>query len=159
MPGDAEAFVALRREALDEEPLAFGASPEDDRGLSLPFVREALGPEHSSAVFGAFSPNLVGIVGLRREGKKKSAHKAYLWGVYVSTPHRGSGLGMALLEAAIGYARQLDGVTQMHLSVSEDAEPAVQLYERLGFRRWGTEPNALRWEGQAVAEHHMVLRL
>ena len=36
---------------------------------------------------------------------------------------------------------------------------AMRLYERAGFRPWGTEPDALRHEGQAVVLHHMALRL
>ena len=40
---DAAAFVALRREALDAEPLSFGASQDDDIGLVLESVRGILG--------------------------------------------------------------------------------------------------------------------
>lgn len=36
---DAGPLVALRREALETEPMAFGSSIDDDRGLSLELVR------------------------------------------------------------------------------------------------------------------------
>ncbi len=45
IPSDAEAFIKLRREALEKEPLMFAASVEDDQALSLSFVRQ-----HSSQV-------------------------------------------------------------------------------------------------------------
>jgi hypothetical protein len=76
-PGDAPALVALRREALTSSPLAFAASVEDDRVLSIEFVRTALADAASSAVFGAFdSTALIGMVGVHRPDKVKMRHKA-----------------------------------------------------------------------------------
>ena len=159
VPGDAEAFVVLRREALDREPLAFAASPEDDRGLRVESVREFLDPTSESATFGVWAPELVGIAGLYREEKLKFAHKAMIWGVYLRSENQGQGLGRRLVEKVIDHARTLEGLTQVHLSVGEHATAAERLYTRLGFERWGTEPDAIRWQGRSSAEHHMVLRL
>ena len=39
------------------------------------------------------------------------------------------------------------------------ASEAQRLYERAGFVIWGTEPEALRYKGQAVIEYHMGLSL
>jgi len=155
---DAETYVVLRREALDDSPFAFGSSPSDDRARSVAFVREALG-DPRQAVFGAFDPELVGIVGLNRELSIKTAHKTRLWGLHVRPVHRGCGLGRSLVEAAIGFARSLEGVGFVQLSVSERAEVASALYESLGFVTWGVEPAALRFDGANVAERHMQLVL
>ncbi len=54
IPADAEAFIKLRREALEKEPLMFAASVEDDQALSLSFVRKALADTDKSITFGAF---------------------------------------------------------------------------------------------------------
>lgn len=73
-PDDAPAVIALRREALSSSPLAFGASLEDDRGLSLEFMRASLGNAASSAVLGAFDGEaLVGMVGILRLADGASA--------------------------------------------------------------------------------------
>jgi hypothetical protein len=45
------------------------------------------------------------------------------------------------------------------LGVSAQGEAAMSLYESLGFATWGTEPDALRIDGAAIAQHHMMLRL
>ena len=66
---DAEAFVHLRREALAEAPLAFAASPEDNHASSPAFVSSVLDDSPESILFGAFVPQLVGIVGLYRVGR------------------------------------------------------------------------------------------
>jgi ribosomal-protein-alanine N-acetyltransferase len=49
---------------------------------------------------------------------------------------RGNGVGRALLEAAIGVARQ-SGATAMFLEVAVDNAPALALYLRAGFVRAG----------------------
>ena len=50
---DAAALVTLRREALENEPLAFASFLEDDRG-SLEFIEGALADHEEQAVFGLF---------------------------------------------------------------------------------------------------------
>lgn len=160
LPEDAAFLVALRREALESHPLAFGASIDDDRGLSLEFVRTALADVEEQAVFGCFEEeNLIGMAGVIRASKVKLRHKAHIWGMYVSTRARGKGTGRALLGAAIDQARSWPGVEQLHLGVTDVAVEARSLYEAAGFRIWGREPRALQWEGRFVDELHLVLDL
>jgi ribosomal protein S18 acetylase RimI-like enzyme len=155
---DASAYVEVRCEALEREPLAFAASPEDDRALSIPFVREAFG-RSSQATFGAFAPELVGVVGIYLDPHRKAAHKAHLWGLYVTPAHRGSRIGRSLTEAALGFARALPGVSWVQLGVSATARSAIGLYRSVGFVTWATEPDALRVGADSVAVHHMMLAL
>lgn len=159
-PDDVPDIIALRQQALLTSPLAFTASPEDDRGLSLEFMRSSLANVASSAVFGAFDDEiLVGMLGIVVSEKLKSRHKATIWGMFVIPQARGRGVGTALLQAAIGRARSWSSVVQVQLSVTEAAGEARRLYEQAGFCKWGTQPRALQWEGHFVAEHHLVLDL
>src|SRR6476659_9110072 len=109
-PDDASDYQHIRREALEDSPFAFGSSPSDDRARSIEFVREGLSST-DQAIYGAFMPYLVGVVGLYRDQGMKARHKAHLWGLYVRPAHRSAGLGRALVEAAIGFARSLGGVS------------------------------------------------
>jgi GNAT superfamily N-acetyltransferase len=79
--------------------------------------------------------------------------------VYVCEEHRGRHLGRALVEAALGFARTLDGVSQVQLAVAMPATAARALYAELGFQAWGLEPDALRVGSERIAEEHMVLVL
>ena len=154
---DAAALVALRREALETEPLAFGASPADDVGLVVESVRGFLGDHETQAVFGQFDgADTVGMIGLFKAHKAKQRHKATIWGMYVTPRVRNQGVGRGLLEAAIGHARGW-GLDQLQLSVTEAAPAARRLYEAAGFRLWGREPRALHWNGRFVDEYHFVL--
>ena len=158
-PGDAEGVFALRQEALRDAPLAFAASPEDDHARTLDAVREMLGRDEDSAVFGAIDGKLVGMLGLLHLPRIKERHKVVLWGTYVRPEARGRGIAERMLRAALDHSRTLEGVTQVLISASDDAPGVQALYERLGFRVWGTEPNALRYGGPGVSTTHMVLTL
>lgn len=57
---------------------------------------------------------------------------AYLEELYVVPERRGRGLGRALLEAAMDYARAR-GADRIDLNTSEDDVAARALYERTGF--------------------------
>lgn len=159
-PEDAAAYAAFRRAALLDSPLSFMSSPEDDSACSADTVRERLkhGPPNS-VIIGAFAPGLVGTLGLYRDGHLKAAHKVHVWGMHVLPTYRRQGIGARLLDAAIAHARSLPGVTAVRLSVSSTAPNAQRLYERAGFRIWGTEPDSLRHNGQSATEYHMILRL
>lgn len=156
---DAEAWASLRREALEAHPLIFGAGVPIDPPSLAESVRPRLTAEES-AVFGAFDNEaLVGIVGILRNTGTKERHKCLVWGMYVRAANRRCGIGELLLRAAIDQARSWPGVELVHLAVSEAADDARKLYERLGFREWGREPRALRSNGRYADESHMVLDL
>lgn len=156
---DAEAFVAFRRAALVDAPLSFTASPADDFVSTADAFRQQLRSGRDWAVLGAFAPDLVGSVGLFRDRHFKASHRVHVWGVYVSPSFRKRGVAEELMRASIDYARSLQGVEWILLSVSSAALGALRLYEKLGFVHWGTEPDALRHNGQSVVENHMALRL
>lgn len=72
---DAEAWARLRQEALETEPLAFGASvPDDLMSLVNFFLARVEGSE--SVIFGALSHDvLVGIIGIGRNQGRRSGTK------------------------------------------------------------------------------------
>ncbi len=157
-PDDADPLFHLRRAALLDSPLSFSASPEDDRYSSPEAVRGQLG-ETQSPVFGAFDEKLVGMLGMYRLPQIKTAHIAMIWGVFVAPSARGRGVAAQLFEAAIAHARTIPGIASLQLSVNETTPGARRLYERMGFRVWGVEPDALRANGRSTSEAHMSLSL
>lgn len=159
-PEDAGALVALRREALEAEPLAFGAAIPEDRNLSVDFVRASLADVEEQAIFGGFDgSDLAGMVGIRREPRAKQRHKAHVWGMYVAPRARNQGAGRRLLDAAIDQARSWPGIEQIQISVTDAAETARRMYEAAGFQAWGREPRSVGWQGRFVDETHLVLEL
>jgi len=153
---DAEAFRALRLEALAQEPTAFGASFEEEARHDTAFFAARL---EAGVVLGAFAPDgtLLGMAGLRAETSAKRAHIGHVWGVHVRPAARGQGIGRRLVAALLEAAR--GRVTHLLLGVNAANVPARRLYESLGFRPHGTQPAALRVDGRDHDETlmHLVL--
>ena len=102
---------------------------------------------------------LVGVVGLSRETRAKSRHKAVVFGMFVAPEHRRRGVGTALLAYAIAEARAQQGLEQLVLTVTASNASARRLYARHGFRSFGVEPRAIRVDGRYFDKDHMILLL
>ena len=70
---------------------------------------------------------------------ESQAHQAVLGTLFVAPWARGHGLGRMLVEAAEAEAREL-GTLVVNLDVRETQRHAIELFERLGYIRWGEHP-------------------
>jgi ribosomal protein S18 acetylase RimI-like enzyme len=157
---DWEAFKAVRLEALEAEPEAFGADLEAYRNYPPEVWKDRAAGGPHAFVMGAFDGDqLVGIAGFVQETAPKTRHKGFIWGVYVSPSFRGAGLGRQILERLLQEARTMDGLEQITLTVVSGREAAARLYRSLGFRAFGTEPRALRVGDRYLDEDMMWLPL
>ncbi|MEZ5560092.1 MAG: GNAT family N-acetyltransferase [Pseudomonadales bacterium] len=157
---DTTTFRNLRLLALKESPTAFGSHYDDAVAMSLEEFASRIREQPDDFLLGAFADGgLIGMAGFMREGGRKQAHKATIWGMYVHPAHRGAGLGRRLLGTLIEHARTVTDIEQIHLSVTRGNEAATNLYLSLGFSVYGVEPRALRIDGDYHDEAHMVLLL
>ena len=156
-PADAEAFRALRLEALTTAPEAFGSSPEEEAARPMDLVRSRL-DALPDAIFGAFAQDdLVGMAGFALSQGIKKRHKALLWGVFVRAPWRDRGTGEQLVSAVIDHAR--NHVLLLQASVVTTNAAARRVYDRLGFVPYGLEHQALRVDDSFHDEELLVLDL
>jgi GNAT superfamily N-acetyltransferase len=143
MPDDAQAFQALRLEALASSPEAFGSSHEEEASLSLDTIRSRISVSGPNAIFGAFAgERLVGMAGFAVYERVKASHKGVMWGVYVQPNWRGHGLGRKLVQCVIDQASR--HVIILEAAVGLTNESARRTYHSLGFKPYGIERKALR---------------
>ena len=155
---DASEYRALRLRALGECPDAFTSSHEEEAAKPVEWSAQRL-THVGSTFWGAFSEGgLCGMVGLEREARAKTRHKAKVVGMYVATEAAGNGIGRALLDALIADTRR-EGLELLVLTVTHGNTRAATLYERAGFRAFGVEPRAIKLEGKVYAKTHMYLEL
>ena len=135
-PGDASQLVALG-EAVSLEAGGWMLSTETWRSVAderryLKAVRS-----HSdAAVFVAVDgDDVVARLSVARDPHPASSHVADL-GLMVAVSHRRRGVGRALLEQAVDWARSA-GVRKLELHVFPWNAPAIALYESFGFVREG----------------------
>jgi RimJ/RimL family protein N-acetyltransferase len=136
-PADAPALVALGR-AVGEEPGGWLITTNDWRTTAdeRRYLKAVRRYDHA-AVYVAESAEgeIVGRLSLARDQHPASSHVADL-GLMVAAHYRRRGIGRALLEQAIRWARRR-GVTKLELHVFPHNEPAIALYESFGFEREG----------------------
>ena len=150
---DWQSWKNLRLEALKNEPWGFGSS----------FEEESNWPDHNfqqelkkSDIYGAFTKDeLIGCAGFYSLNSVKTKHKGVLWGIYVKPEYRRKGIADSLIDVVINHAKS--HAIQLHLTCVTTNLDAITLYQKKGFRIYGTEPRALKIHDKYFDEHLMVL--
>ena len=138
-PGDAAALVALAN-AVSAEPeawlisIAWRGVTEERR-----FVRAVRRHPDAAVLIAEVDGELVGRMSLARDQHPASGHVADL-GLMVDGRYRRQGIGRALMEAAAEWAKE-SGISKLELHVFPWNEPAIALYESLGYVKEGYRKN------------------
>ncbi len=141
-PDDWTTYRAIRLEMLRDSPEAFRTSYDEAAAQGEAGWRQRLA---GGATFLAeLGDEPVGSVSCWVGGSGSPEHVADLGAMWVAPSARRSGVGEALVRAAVGEARA-QGRRVLRLEVVSDNDGARALYERMGFRATGvTVPHARR---------------
>ncbi len=157
-PADAEALVALAERVGREEgrwilTTSSWRSAADERRYLRAVQHHA-----DAAVFVVEDDgSVVGRLSLARDPHPASQHVADL-GLMVAAGHRRRGLGKALLEEAVRWARD-SGIRKLELHVFPWNDPALRLYEAFGFEREGLRREHYARDGEYVDAILMAYRI
>jgi len=128
-PGDVDELLDLY-EAVAAERVHIGGEAPIDRPRRRAAWLETLDPSTPGGSFVAQAGEAIaGQLGLRGTGRLDL-------GMYVVAEWRGKGVGTALMETALAYAREQDAF-KISLEVWPHNAAAIALYEKFGFEREG----------------------
>jgi RimJ/RimL family protein N-acetyltransferase len=151
---DAQAYRTIRLDALEASPAAFDDSVEEAIARPSTYWDGLMAGDR--AFFGVFtSKALVGCANFMPEMGQKTRHIGWIYGVYLAPEARGSGAADLLLNTIFAHAKQT-GALQVHIGVSTTNPPAQKLYQRAGFKTYGTAPRSMFVEGDYIDEFLMV---
>jgi RimJ/RimL family protein N-acetyltransferase len=160
VPADAEQLTRLA-EAVSAEPggwlISTGGewrSPGDERRY-LKALRRF--PHAAVLVAERLDGTLIGRLSVARDPHPASTHVADL-GLMVALDARRQGVGWALLEAAVEWARGA-GVRKLELHVFPWNDAAIALYQKFGFEREGYRKAHYRRGGKDVDAILMAYRV
>jgi RimJ/RimL family protein N-acetyltransferase len=143
-PGDFDAYLDAF-EAVAAEGRWMGAEAPLDRAARRPGFDRAVAGDQAMLVLAdaADGGGIVGAVYASMSGGVVDL------GMFVVAGHRGGGLGSALLEAVIDWARR-QGAHKISLAAWPTNHPAIGLYARYGFRVEGTRRRHYRRRSGAL---------
>ncbi|KAA3597932.1 MAG: N-acetyltransferase [Calditrichaeota bacterium] len=158
---DINSFIKIRLESLRVNPEAFLTTYDEDHCHDLKAITEKFEQHNeNNFILGKFVENeLVGIVGLFREQRIKTLHKAMVWGVFIKEEFRGKGYSRDLMDECLRLAKTLEGLELINISVVSENQRAFKLYKSLGFDEWGFEKNAMKHNGIYYDEYFLVINL
>jgi len=131
-------FRELRLRALGDAPDAFARTLAETLAQPdsywIQITQSVTEPGGQVMFIGEEEGRAVGLAfGLFDKERRKTGHVGGMW---VEPAARGRGVGRALLDAAIAWARSRD-LDRMELWVTEGNAPAERLYQRAGFSDTG----------------------
>lgn len=111
---------------------------------------------YNASVSAEVDGQFVGIATLYLQPYKRLMHNCEM-GIIVSPEMRGRGIGSQLMSAIIEKAKTVFKIEVLHLQVHPQ-NPAVKLYERFGFKRFGLQERWIKadepgqYHGRALME-------
>ena len=130
-PDEWQVFRKIRLAALQEAPYAFGSTYDAERAASEGSWRHRL--SERTRFVAEVDGQVVGTVGA---GPGEFHDAAALTALWVDPRFRTQGVGTALVEAVVDWAKS-QGYSQVLLWVTEVNDKAQRLYEGSGFARTG----------------------
>lgn len=164
LPNDAPGIIALMKATIAEpinnlltEPGEFTFTEEQERTF---LAEQGMRPDWGAfvGVTSAAPGQIIGLVVADGKGRRAIQHRAGI-GLSVANGWRGRGVGTALMEQIIAWARDSGVITRLELEALVRNETAIRLYERLGFQREGLVRHALLRHGEYLDEISMGLLL
>ncbi|MEP7210854.1 MAG: GNAT family N-acetyltransferase [Alphaproteobacteria bacterium] len=142
--GAMSAYVGdIVAESLDTIALDRLISPEEE----VDYLRKIEAAERAFFMLALDGERVVGMLDIWAGGRANDRHAGRL-GMSVARDWRGRGVGRRLMQAAIAEARKWDGFRRIELDVVSWNEPAIALYESLGFVVEGRREKAINLRGE-----------
>ena len=159
-PDDAGAVLKYVEEISGQSDfLTFGPGEfELTESEEREFLRKTRASDNQVYLVGLIDDTIVGTLGFSAGQRPRIRHTGEL-GMSVHRRFWGLGIGSAMLDALLGWAKDTHIVTKINLRVRTDNRRALRLYERYGFVKEGTIRKEILIAGRYFDHYWMGLDL
>lgn len=143
---EAEALLNAFKEILPTSPYILSTAESAAKKTAetqIKWITESNDDPRSALIIAEHQGRIVGITNMAGFKDSKRGHRAGL-GMSVHHDYRGQGLGEALLRRLIEVAQGLEDLRFLELNVMSANQPALRLYQKLGFQQTGYLREAYR---------------
>jgi RimJ/RimL family protein N-acetyltransferase len=146
---DAERMIISASKALIKAPYMLSTG-EDVKRMSIDAIQKTLKAYHENPNYVQFiaevDGKLVGKIDFKNGNNEKISHQG-AFAMIILPEYRNYGIGRALLETLINWARNNSEIEKVCLEVMEDNLGAIQLYKNLGFFEEGRKAKGVKLDG------------
>lgn len=156
---DAEALLRYLKVTSGETP--FLIREPDEIKLTLEqeeaFIRSKMEEPGELLLIGEIDGKQVGNCSVMSMGSfKRYAHRCEI-AVALYQEYCGAGIGKMMMETALQEAKKM-GYEQAELEVIADNVNAIALYEKMGFKKYGTFPNSVKYSDGRYADAEFMMK-
>ncbi|QDK45181.1 GNAT family N-acetyltransferase [Bdellovibrio sp. ZAP7] len=151
---DAKALRAMMIEVAETAPYIlstaedFRSKPED---AEQKWIEKYEQSSRDMIILAIHEGSIVGNLDFSAFVRFKNSHRGHL-GMSVAPRMRGEGIGELLLRKLFAEAPNVEGLTQIELSVMHLNVAALNLYKKVGFKECGRTPNAFKMQDGSFAD-------
>jgi RimJ/RimL family protein N-acetyltransferase len=146
---DAEEILNSASRALINAPYML-STVEDIKKMSIVAMEKTLKAYHENPNYVQFiaevDGKLVGKIDFKNGNNEKISHQG-AFAMTILPEYRNYGIGRALLETLINWAKNNSKIEKVCLEVMEDNLGAIKLYENFGFIEEGRKAKGVKLEG------------
>lgn len=136
-------YREIRLELLLDNKESYGSSYEEEALFNDEFWVERLSKTNVHTIGSFIEDEMVGIIVLVLNVRRKMKHIANINSMYVKPAFRNQGIAYNLLEYAESIAKS-NFVERLNLSVVDTNIKAIKLYQKFGFVEYGIEPDTIK---------------
>jgi len=147
VPDDAECLLKLFNETVKDDRYVL-TTIEDVKEMQMTVEKEVEwiknhDKDGSVVLVGQVGESIAGLVGFENGNRKRNSHTSELH-ISVLKQYRGVGLGKALIDNALQWARRDPLIEKVCLCVFADNDRAISLYEKIGFVEEGRKVREIK---------------
>lgn len=158
-PDDADALIDYLKVTTAETPYLI-REPEEvtlTHEQEAAFINNCLDSDKSLLLVATINGKHIGNCSLNPIGSyKRYAHRCEV-AIALYQEFCGCGIGRIMLEQVLEVAKRL-GFEQAELEVISDNKKAIALYEKLGFVKYGTFPNNMKYKNGEYASADWMMK-